>query len=80
MLVGGSRVGKTSIFKRYIYNDYQNASTTIGYEFMNKIEDVEGNDVVLRVWDQSGTERFRTTIKSIYFHRRTLKKNSIKFK
>jgi small GTP-binding protein len=64
IFIGDSSVGKTSILKKYIYDDSNCPTTTIGTEFAKKY--VTKYNLHLQIWDCAGQERFRALCK-IYF-------------
>ena len=67
LLCGNSGVGKTSIFKRYYENKFEeNYTTSIGIDFQTK--EIKYNDKLYSVHliDTAGEERFRS-ITSSYF-------------
>ena len=64
ILVGNSGVGKSSLLRRYIYNDFiETYNSTIGIDFKHKIIN---NDTKLHIWDTAGQERFCSIIKTYY--------------
>ena len=68
MVIGETRVGKTSLIKRYTKDDFGGAYLyTVGIDFQEKIENIDGKSVKLQIWDTAGQERFRNIAKN-YFH------------
>ena len=64
ILLGDTGVGKSSIIKRYIEDSFEeNLSSTIGSNFLEKIEKIKGQKVRLEVWDSAGQEEFRSVTK-----------------
>ena len=64
ILLGDTGVGKSSIIKRYIEDSFEeNLSSTIGSNFLEKIEKIKGQKVRLEVWDTAGQEEFRSVTK-----------------
>ena len=59
VVVGVSGVGKTSICVRYVHNEFQDFSPTIGASFLQKVVRVEKYPLCLQIWDTAGQERFR---------------------
>ncbi|CAM9493148.1 unnamed protein product [Discosporangium mesarthrocarpum] len=59
IVLGCSNVGKTSLMKRYVANDFSDKRRpTIGADFMTK-EIVAGDQpMLLQIWDTAGQERF----------------------
>ncbi len=66
ILVGDSNVGKTTIISRYLDKYKGKESPTIGASFANKIENIDGNEIMFEIWDTAGQERFRS-INSIFY-------------
>ena len=66
IVVGDSGVGKTTIIGRYINKYNSNEKSTIGASFTNKLEDVNGKNVLFEIWDTAGQERFRS-INNIFY-------------
>ena len=60
-LVGKSKVGKTALLNRYIYDTFDETySPTVGIDFVSKL--VDGKK--LQFWDTAGQERFISLIPS----------------
>jgi len=68
LLLGESSVGKTSIFHRYVKNEFPNAyKATIGADFTSKHVTFENRkDVVLQIWDTAGQERYMSLGQSFF--------------
>ena len=66
--LGESGVGKTSIFKRFAYNIFEdNVITTVGMVFSHKEIVLKNNITIkLKLMDTSGQERFRSLSKSYF--------------
>ena len=66
LLMGDSGVGKTSIFKRYIFNDYDEKETTasIGIDFEMKNLEYNKKKYSICLFDTAGQERYRAITKS----------------
>lgn len=69
--LGSQSVGKTSLITQYIYNNLQNAQSTIGIDFFIKniefpIQDSTKSSVNIRlkICDTAGQERFQSMISS----------------
>jgi len=61
--LGDQGVGKTSIIKRFIFDNFdENNSATIGVDLISKNITVDGKTVRLNLWDTAGQERFRCLI------------------
>lgn len=64
VLLGAKNVGKTSVFNRYVYDEFGETQMTIGAYFATKTVDVDAvgsaspSQVQLAVWDTAGEERF----------------------
>lgn len=55
VLTGSFGVGKTSLFKRFLYNEFSDKYlTTIGVKVDKKTVEVEGEEVILMLWDLAG--------------------------
>ena len=67
MVLGESKVGKTSLIKRYTKDQFGGVYlTTVGMDFQDKIIEIEDKKVRLQVWDTAGQERFRNVTKSYF--------------
>ena len=67
LLLGESNVGKTSIFKRFIFNKFdKNQGSTIGVDFESKVFKYKNNDYQIRLFDTAGQERFRSITQGYY--------------
>lgn len=68
VLIGNIAVGKSSIIKRYIYNEFNKSYfCTVGTELFKKSLLIDENKKVnLYVWDTCGQERFRTVTRQYY--------------
>lgn len=66
LLLGNSKVGKTSIINAYCKNIYiENNLSTIGFDHQFK-EIIKGNKTItLKVWDTAGEERFKSLAKNV---------------
>jgi len=62
LLLGESSVGKTSIFHRYVKDEFpETYKATIGADFSSKyITFDDKKDVILQIWDTAGQERYRS--------------------
>jgi Ras-related protein Rab-7A len=59
IVLGCSNVGKSALIKRYTTGKFtENRVATIGSDFMTKVVDLMGIQVVLQIWDTAGQERF----------------------
>ena len=68
VLIGNVNVGKSSIIKRFIHNEFNEKYTcTIGTESFNKSLLIgENKKVNLMIWDTCGQEKFRTVTRQYY--------------
>ena len=69
VLFGGSSVGKSSVFKRYMVGSYSDkTNVTMAASYMEKEVEVMGSPAPIRIqlWDTAGSERFRS-INRIYY-------------
>lgn len=67
IIIGESRVGKTSIVNRLNNNKFQeNTISTVGIDFVNVFYKIDNVRVKLQIWDTAGQERFRTITKSYF--------------
>jgi len=67
MVIGESKVGKTSLIKRYTKDEFGGVYlTTVGVDFQDKIIDIDNKKVRLQIWDTAGQERFRNVTKSYF--------------
>ena len=67
IVIGESRVGKTSLIKRYTKDQFGGVYlTTVGIDFQDKIIEIEDKKVKLQVWDTAGQERFRNVAKNYF--------------
>lgn len=66
-IIGNSNVGKSSIIKRIIYDQFDiESKSTIGIDFHSKI--YKKDDTILKVqfWDTAGQERYRSITSNFY--------------
>jgi Ras-related protein Rab-2A len=67
VVIGEAGVGKTSIARQFIFNDYSNRyNTTIGVDFSCKTLSVRDKNIKIQIWDTAGQESFRSIISSYY--------------
>ena len=61
ILVGNSGVGKTSIINRFYKNTfYENMTSTIAMNFIEKNIEIKGMSVKLNIWDTAGQEKYNS--------------------
>ncbi|CAD8145176.1 unnamed protein product [Paramecium octaurelia] len=67
ILIGDSGVGKTNLFNRLQYKDFQyDTRPTIGVEFLNRTVREDGNLIKCQIWDTAGQEKFRAITSAYY--------------
>jgi len=67
LFLGNIGVGKTSIIKRYINNDYYNITcSTIGVDFFIKTIEKDNKIYKMHIWDAAGNEKFTPLLYSYY--------------
>ena len=55
MVLGESKVGKTSLIKRYVKDQFGGVYlTTVGMDFQDKIIEIEDKKIRLQIWDTAG--------------------------
>ena len=73
-LVGDSAVGKTSLVRRFVHDEFDDHYiSTMGAKVSKKeiaVKTENGNrvDVNMTIWDIMGEESFRDLLKEVYFH------------
>jgi Ras-related protein Rab-1A len=67
LLIGESRVGKSSIINRFSGDSFtDNTMSTVGVDFKNREMIIDDKPVKLQIWDSAGQERFRSIVTSYY--------------
>lgn len=67
IIIGQSSVGKTSIIRRYVDEQYsENYQVTIGVDHKVKTLEVGDKIVKLQIWDTAGQERFRSLVPNYF--------------
>ena len=67
ILVGDSDVGKTSCMDRFIHNSFStHPCFTIGVDYGSKKIIKNNEEVVVRIWDTAGQEKFQSIV-DLYF-------------
>ncbi|XP_051966247.1 ras-related protein Rab-38 [Xyrauchen texanus] len=67
LVIGDLGVGKTSIIKRYVHQNFSaNYRATIGVDFALKVLNLDQETVRLQLWDIAGQERFGNMTRVYY--------------
>ena len=67
LTVGETQVGKTSLILRFIDRVfYYDTKTTIGVDFKVKRINLLNKNVLVKIWDSAGQERFKTVTRQYY--------------
>jgi small GTP-binding protein len=67
LILGDTNVGKSSLFLRYLKDDFKEAiANTIAISNDFKEVLVDGNLVHLQMWDTAGQERFKSIVSQLY--------------
>jgi small GTP-binding protein len=67
MIIGDAGVGKTSIIRKYVKNEFtENYLSTIGFDFQKKKLTIGKKVINLCIWDTAGQERYQVMGKSYY--------------
>jgi len=67
LIIGNTRVGKSSIVLRFADAKFEPSFiTTIGVDFRTKVLNIDNKSIKLYVWDTAGQERFRTITTAYY--------------
>ena len=68
-MVGSGEVGKTSLIKKFIFNEHIDGKTiiaTIGIDYFPLQVNIAGEQYSIQIWDPAGQERFRSLTKNYY--------------
>ena len=69
---GSSTVGKTSLFNRLVEDKFEKTTTsTTGAAFASIKYNLNGEEIVLNLWDTAGQEEYRSLV-NIYFRETTI--------
>lgn len=69
ILLGDGEVGKSSFFKRYFFDDFEeNYMLTMGVNDKYKFIKINDNEIKMQLWDTAGQERFRSLPRKYYQH------------
>ena len=67
ILIGDSKVGKSSLLRQFTDGRYlDSCDTTVGVDFHAKVIKVDGCSIKLQIWDTAGQERFRAITRAYY--------------
>ena len=68
VMLGNTNVGKTSIVKRFVYNEHDMYAATLGATFCSKIVEVPNSSdfIKFQIWDTAGQEMYRG-LASLYY-------------
>jgi len=66
LLIGDSRVGKSSLLSHFIDGKIVPLPPTVGVEFASRCVVVDETVIKLQVWDTAGQERFRSVTRSYF--------------
>ena len=67
LIVGNTRVGKSSLFNMFTDNVFiANTQTTIGVDFRSKSVDINGFKTRLEIWDTTGNKNFQDIVRNFY--------------
>ena len=67
LTVGETQVGKTSLILRFIDRVfYYDTKTTIGVDFKVKRISLLNKNILVKIWDSAGQERFKTVTRQYY--------------
>ena len=67
LIVGNSGVGKTSIWKQYAHNSFENnIEPTVGIDFIPMTLNIDDKIVKLQIWDTAGQEQYRSLGRAYY--------------
>jgi small GTP-binding protein len=65
IVAGAKNVGKTSLIRRYATGKFDISTlSTIGVDFETKKVVVDGNEILLNIWDFAGEKKFRLLLPS----------------
>ena len=67
IVAGEGAVGKTSLIRRYVYNDFIDTKMTIGVSFTSKEINIGNQAIKLSIWDFAGESNFRFVLERFCF-------------
>ena len=59
IIAGEGAVGKTSMIKRFVYNEFTDTKMTIGVSVASKTVIIDNQELLLSLWDFAGETNFR---------------------
>lgn len=60
MMLGDAGVGKTSITRRFVDQQFHNTYIhTIGIDFLEKSLQIQEERILLQIWDTAGQDRYK---------------------
>ena len=66
-VVGDLKVGKTSIVRRLIKNEFlEDYNATVGYEFNPYLIKVNNTIIKFQIWDMCGNDNYRSVLLNLY--------------
>lgn len=66
-LLGSSGVGKSSLLKRFVVNEFEeNEQTTLGAAYQDKNFEYKGNTYKFQIWDTAGQEKYAPLAQMYY--------------
>ena len=66
VLMGDSKVGKSSVFNKLNNIVSYTTTTTIGVDFCSLIKNIRGKNIKICLWDTAGQEKFKVMIRSYF--------------
>jgi len=67
IIIGDASVGKSNLLLRYVYSTFKEEyKLTIGVEFGEKTEILNGKGYKIQIWDTAGQEEFRSITRTYY--------------
>ena len=61
VLIGDSQVGKTSLIHKFVRNSFEKQQkSTVGAVFHTYEQDIQGQKVIMQIWDTAGQEKYRS--------------------
>ncbi|XP_059462648.1 ras-related protein RABC2a-like [Corylus avellana] len=66
ILIGDAGVGKTSLIASYLYYSIETPQSTNDMDLKFKLLTVGDTELMLKIWDTVGQDKFRTLTESFY--------------